>query len=55
LLELANEFRLKQGAVIIEQVTDTISQWKSYAKDAGVAKESMNLIEKKLQGILKLK
>ena len=54
LLELANEFRLKQGAVIIEQVSDAVSQWKSYAKDAGVAKESLDLIEKKLEATLKL-
>ena len=54
LLELANEFRLKNGAVIIAQVADAVSHWKWYAKDAGVTKESMDLIEKKLQGILKL-
>jgi len=46
LLELANEFRLKQGVVIIEQVSDAVSKWKAYAKDAGVAKESMDLIGK---------
>lgn len=54
LLELANEFLLKNGAVIIEEVADAVSQWKSYAKDAGVTKESMDLIEKKMQGTLKL-
>lgn len=54
LIELANEFRLRHGALIIEQVTDAVSQWRSYAKDAGVAKESMVLIEKKIQGTLKL-
>ena len=53
-LELANEFRLKNGAVIIAQAADAVSQWKSYAKDAGVTKESMDLIEKKMQGTLKL-
>lgn len=54
LLELAKEFRMKNGALIIEQVTDAISQWKSDAKDAGVTNESMSLIEKKIQEGLKL-
>jgi serine/threonine-protein kinase HipA len=54
LLELANEFRMKQGAVIIEQVADAVSQWKTFAKEAAVTKESMDLIEKKIQSILKL-
>jgi hypothetical protein len=52
LLELANEFRLKNGTVIIDQVADAVSQWKWYAKDACVTKESMDLIEKKMQGTL---
>jgi serine/threonine-protein kinase HipA len=54
LLELAKEFRLKNGAVIIDQVIDAILQWKLFAKEAGVTKESMKLIEKKMQGVLKL-
>lgn len=54
LLELANEFRLRHATEIIEQVTDAISQWKFFANDVGVTKESMDLIEKQLQGILKL-
>lgn len=54
LLELAKEFRLKNGAVIIDQVIDATLQWKSFAKEAGVTKESMKLIEKKMQGVLKL-
>lgn len=45
---------MKNGALIIEQVTDAISQWKSDAKDAGVTNESMSLIEKKIQEGLKL-
>jgi len=53
-LELANEFRLKQGTIIMEQVIHAVAQWKSFAKDAAVSKESMDLIEKKIQGILKL-
>lgn len=54
LLELAKEFRMKNGALIIEQVTDAVSQWKSDAKDAGVTNESMSLIEKKIQDGLKI-
>ena len=53
-MELANEFRLKNGTQIINQVADAVSQWKSFAKDAAVTKESMDLIEKKLQATLKL-
>lgn len=54
LLELAKEFRLKNGPLIIEQVVDAISQWKRYAKDAGVTTESIRLIEKKMRGCLEL-
>lgn len=54
LLELAKEFRMKNGAVIIEQVSDVVSQWKSYAKEAGVTNESLALIEKKIQENLKI-
>ena len=54
LMELANEFRLKNGTQIINHVADAVSQWKSFAKDAAVTKESMDLIEKKLQVTLKL-
>ena len=54
LIELANEFKLKNGAMIIEQVATAVAGWKSFAKDAAVTKESMDLIEKKLQTTLKL-
>ena len=54
LMELVNEFRLKNGVQIIAQVADAVSQWKSFAKSAGVTKESMELIEKKMQATLKL-
>jgi serine/threonine-protein kinase HipA len=48
LLELANEFRMKNPATIIEQVTDAVSQWKRFAIEAGVSRESMGLIHKKM-------
>lgn len=54
LMELANEFRLKNGALLIDQVADAVSQWKSFTKDVGVTKESMDMIEKKIQATLKL-
>ena len=54
LMELVNEFRLKNGALLIDQVAEAVSAWKSFAKDAGVTKESMELIEKKMQATLKL-
>jgi serine/threonine-protein kinase HipA len=54
LLELAKEFRMKNAGLIIEQVSDEVSQWKSYARNAGVNNVSMSLIEKKIQGSLKL-
>lgn len=54
LLELAKEFRMKNGTLIIEQVSDAVSQWKSYAIDAGITSESMGLIENKIQGNLKI-
>jgi serine/threonine-protein kinase HipA len=54
LLELAKEFRVKNANQIIEQVADAVSQWKLFAKNTGVTRESMDLIEKKVQGSLKL-
>jgi serine/threonine-protein kinase HipA len=54
LLELANAFGLKNGAVLIEQVVDAVSRWNSFAKEAGVAKESNQLIGNKIEGMLKL-
>ncbi len=48
LLKLAKYFKIKKGAQIIQQVEDTISNWKIYSKNAGVEKVSSNLIYKKL-------
>jgi len=33
-------------------VGDVVSQWKSFAKDAGVTKESIELIDKKIQKLI---
>lgn len=48
LLKLAEYFKIKKGNLIIQQVEDTISNWKIYSKNAGVEKVSSNLIYKKL-------
>jgi len=52
LMELASEFSMKNGTIILEQVADAVSQWKSFAKDAGVTQESMELIDKKIQKLI---
>ena len=54
LVKLADEFLLKNGAAIINQVADAVSDWKTFAKDAGVSKDSTDLIDKKIQSILRL-
>ena len=52
LKELASEFSMKNGTSIVEQVADTVSQWKLFAKDAGVTRESMELIDKRIQKLI---
>jgi len=52
LKELASEFSMKNGAAILEQVADAVSQWKSFAKDAGVTRESMEIIDKRIQKLI---
>ena len=48
LLKMANYFKVQKGKEIIEQVEDAISNWGSYAKEAGVEKESSTLIQKRI-------
>ena len=50
LLKLANYFKIKKANEIIQQVEAVVSNWKTYAKQAGVEKESCNLINKKILG-----
>lgn len=52
LRELASEFGMKNGAAILEQVADAVSQWKLFAKDAGVSRESTELIDKRIQKLI---
>jgi serine/threonine-protein kinase HipA len=52
LKELASEFSMKNGVAILEEVADTVSQWKSFAKDAGVTRESMELIDNRIQRLI---
>ena len=49
LLELAKVFNVKNPNRIIEQVRDTIVNWKQYAKGSEVKKTSMYLIDKTLK------
>lgn len=51
LMKLADHFGLKNGETIIEEVTDTISQWESIAKNCGVGNENIRLIRKQLNTI----
>ena len=46
LLELAAEFGIKNPDVIIDQCRDVISQWKAYANECDVSRESSNAIGK---------
>lgn len=52
LSELANDFGVKNISDIIEQTKEVISNWKKYAKENGVGKNSTQLIEKTLQELL---
>jgi len=53
LLKLATMFMIdaKQAVAIIDEVKDAVSQWKAFAKDAGVSKISSERIEKYLSTI----
>lgn len=46
LTALAEKMGLSHAGEIIEKVRDTVSRWKAFAKEAGVSKESMNVIDK---------
>ena len=52
LRELASELGMKNGAAILEQVADAVSRWKSFAKDAGVTNESMDIIDNRIQKLI---
>jgi serine/threonine-protein kinase HipA len=54
LLKLAKDFRMKNGNLIIDQVAEVVSHWKSLSKDAGVTNESTSLIQNKIQNALDL-
>jgi len=53
LLELGADFGMKNAKMIVEQVADAVAQWRAYAQEAGVAKDSIALIEQKIQGSLR--
>ncbi|MCX6182769.1 MAG: type II toxin-antitoxin system HipA family toxin [Bacteroidetes bacterium] len=46
LLELANYFRVKNSANIIEQVQEVVNNWKKYASECGVSRDSKNMIQR---------
>ena len=48
LLKLAKDFRMKNGDLIIDQVAEAVSHWKSLSKDSGVTNESTSLIQNKI-------
>ena len=53
LLTLANEFSVKNGVDIIQQVKSICVNWTHYAKEAGVTKESTKLINQKIKELIK--
>ena len=46
LMELGNYFKVKNASQIIDQVHAVIHNWKDYAKQCEVSKDSKNRIEK---------
>jgi serine/threonine-protein kinase HipA len=53
LLELANDFSIKKGKEIIQEVKESVSKWNYFADKAEVSKTSKQLIEKVINDILK--
>ncbi len=51
LLELANYFKLKNGAAIIEQVRAVVNNWTRFADACGVSKQTKGRIAKVLGGL----
>ena len=45
---------MKNGDLIIDQVAEAVSHWKSLSKDSGVTNESTSLIQNKIQNALDL-
>jgi serine/threonine-protein kinase HipA len=50
LLSLAEQFGVKNPGQIIDEVCDVVANWKKYAKEAGVRRESVGLIYKTING-----
>ena len=49
LMSLANHFGIKDSRIIFEEVEHAVIQWKNIAKNAGVSKGSIDLIDQKIQ------
>lgn len=52
LMKLAKKFQIKKGAEIIDQVSDTISQWSTFAEQAEVSADSRKTIGRTLGSLL---
>ncbi len=50
LMSLAEQFGVKNPGNIIDEVCDAVANWKKYAKEAGVGKESVGLIYNTIVG-----
>ena len=48
ILELANEFSINKPHDIINQVQDALAEWPAIAKECGVSKASLKMIQNKL-------
>lgn len=48
LIELAKYFRIKKPELILEEVQDAISCWGSIAKECGVSKSTIKMVEKSI-------
>ncbi|MGL4598371.1 MAG: type II toxin-antitoxin system HipA family toxin [Bacteroidia bacterium] len=51
LLELANYFKIKNAATIIDQVRGVVQRWSSYADACGVSKQTKHKIAKTIGGL----
>ena len=49
LMKVANYFKINNAKEIIQKAEDVVSNWKSYAVESGVEKETRNMIKKKLE------
>ena len=51
LKKLGEKFQVAKPLAIIEEVRESVSNWKEFAKEAGVSKESTTIVNKTLSSI----